>query len=138
MNKITITGRLGRDSELRSLPEGKTVLAFAVSDDVGFGNKKKTQWFNCSIFDKRGQALEAHLKKGQQVTVFGSLDLREWTDKDGAKRVTPEIRIDDIALNGGQQSAAPTPAPAPAAKPAPAPKASPKSFDDFDDCDIPF
>lgn len=138
MNKITITGRLGRDSELRSLPDGSPILAFAVADDVGFGDKKKTQWFNCSIFGKRGQALEAHLKKGQQVTAFGSLDLREWTDKDGAKRVTPEIRIDDIALTGDRQSTTPAPAPNPVARPASAPKVSPKSFDDFDDCDIPF
>lgn len=137
MNKITITGRLGRDSELRSLPDGSPILAFSVADDVGFGDKKKTQWFNCSIFGKCGQSLESHLKKGQQVTVFGSLDLREWIDKDGAKRVTPEVRIDDIALTFGQQSVTPAPASTPTPKPATAPKASPKSFNYFDD-DIPF
>jgi single-strand DNA-binding protein len=133
MNKITITGRLGRDSELRALPNGDPVLSFAVADDVGFGDKKRTQWFNCSIFGKRAQALGAYLKKGQQLTVFGSLELREWVDRDGAKRITPEIRVDEVALSGGAPAQQSTPAPQP--KPASAPP--PKSFDDFED-DIPF
>jgi single-strand DNA-binding protein len=128
MNKITITGRLGRDSELRALPNGDPVLSFAVADDVGFGEKKRTQWFSCALFGKRAQALSAYLKKGQQIVVFGSLDLREWNDKEGQKRITPEVRVDEVVLGGRPEStkAAPTPVPS-----------EQNSFSDFED-DIPF
>ncbi|WP_046352691.1 single-stranded DNA-binding protein [Janthinobacterium sp. B9-8] len=132
MNKITITGRLGRDSELRALPNGDPVLSFAVADDVGFGEKKHTQWFSCALFGKRAQALAAYLKKGQQIVVFGSLDLREWNDKEGQKRTTPEVRVDEVVLGSRPESTKPAAAPSPT----PAPSEQ-NSFSDFED-DIPF
>jgi single-strand DNA-binding protein len=103
MNKITVTGRLAAEAEVRYLPDGKAICNFRVASDVGFGEKKSTNWFNCAIFGKRGEALSQFLTKGQQVTVFGTLSLREWTNKDGAKQVSPDIAVDEIELQGGKQ-----------------------------------
>lgn len=104
MNKITATGRLAADSELRFTPGGDPILNFRLASDVGYGDKKSTNWFACSIFGKRGEALQQHLLKGQQVTVFGTLTLREWS-KDGAKMISPDIRIDEVELQGGAKPA---------------------------------
>lgn len=104
MNKITATGRLAADSELRFTPGGDAILNFRLASDVGFGDKKSTNWFACSLFGKRGEALKPHLLKGQQVTVFGSLTLREWSNKDGVKQLSPDIRIDEVELQGGTKS----------------------------------
>ena len=107
MNKISAVGRLAADAETRFLPNGDALCSFRVASDVGYGDKKTTNWFTCTIFGKRGEALAPHLTKGQQVTVFGTLTLREWNDKDGAKRMSPEIRVDEIALQGGKREGAP-------------------------------
>lgn len=107
MNKITATGRLAADSELRFTPGGDAILNFRLASDVGYGDKKTTNWFACTVFGKRGEALQQHLLKGQQVTVFGTLALREWNNKDGTKQLSPDIRIDEIELQGGKTGGAP-------------------------------
>jgi single-strand DNA-binding protein len=103
MNKIAATGRVVADAELRFTPAGDPIANFRLASDVGFGEKKTTNWFNCQIWGKRGEALAPHLTKGQQLTVFGQLTLREWTNKEGVKAISPDIRIDEVELQGGKQ-----------------------------------
>lgn len=109
MNKITATGRLAADAEVRFTPGGDAICNFRLASDVGFGDKKTTNWFACQIWGKRGEALAPHLSKGQQVTVFGTLTLREWENKDKVKQLSPDVRVDEIELQGGkrEESAAP-------------------------------
>ena len=135
MNNLTITGTIGRDMEQRAMPNGDPVGTFSVADSQG--REKPTIWWNCQLFGKRVSALAPYLLKGQQVTVAGTVTEREWTDKEGGKRKQMEIRVSDLALQGGkrEQAADPAPRPAPQAAPAPA-----QSFaGDFeDDGSIPF
>lgn len=146
MNNITVAGQLGKDSESRFLPDGTAVTSFSVADSQG--RDKPTIWWNCSLFGKRGEALGQYLTKGQAVTVSGTITEREWTDKDGNKRKSMDIRVADVALQGSKRESGATegyqggtgqrdtPVPKgyqgerPAAKPAP-------NFSDMDD-DIPF
>lgn len=132
MNSLTITGNLGKDSEMRNLPDGTSVLTFSVADNQG--KDKPSIWWNCALFGKRADALAQYLTKGQQVTVVGNVTEREWTDKDGAKRKSMDVRVGDVALQGGkpQQSEPSRPAAATAKKPV-----AHSSFDDIDS-DIPF
>jgi len=108
MNKIAATGRVVADAELRFTPGGDPIANFRLASDVGFGDKKTTNWFSCQIWGKRGEALAPHLTKGQQVTVFGQLTLREWKNGEGVKQLSPDIRIDEIELQGGKQQTAAT------------------------------
>lgn len=102
-NSITAAGRLTADSEIRYTNSGEPVLGFTVASDVGFGDKKVTNFFRCTIWGKRGESLVQHLKKGQQVTIFGLLSLREF-ESNGVKRLSPDVRVNEIALQGGKQS----------------------------------
>lgn len=129
MNKITATGRIVADAEVRFTPGGDAIANFRLASDVGYGDKKTTNWFNCQVWGKRGEALAPHLTKGQQVTVFGTLQLREWTNKDGAKQLSPDVRIDEIELQGGKRDDS-----APAGKA----KQQLSTPDNFVDTDIPF
>lgn len=104
MNKITATGRLAADAEMRYTPGGDPILNFRIGSDIGYGANKTTNWFACSIFGKRAEGLAPHLMKGQQVTVFGSLTLREWTNKEGIKQISPDIRVDEVVLMGGKSA----------------------------------
>ncbi len=103
MNSITFDGRIAADAELRYTPGGEPILGFRVASDIGYGDKKTTNWFACTIWGKRGEALQQYLAKGQQVTVYGQLTLREWTDKDGNKRLSPDVRVAEISLQGGKR-----------------------------------
>ncbi len=128
MNNITIAGQLGRDAETRYLPDGTAVASFSVADSQG--REKPTIWWRCSLFGKRAESLVPYLVKGQSVAVSGTVTEREY-QKDGVPTKAMEIRVADVALQGGKREASD---PASAPRKAPAPAAAPAGgFDDSDD-----
>jgi single-strand DNA-binding protein len=127
MNSITIVGGLGRDAELKYLNNGDPICNFSVADSQG--RDKGTIWWNCTLFGKRGEALAQYLTKGQSVTVVGSVTEREWQDKEGNKRKSMDVRVSEIALQGGRRDAEPQEERRAAPKPAPV---------EMDDQDLPF
>ena len=135
MNVISIAGQLGKDAEVRYLTNGDPVASFSVADSQG--KDKPTIWWRCSLFGKRAESLAPYLLKGQAVTVSGNVTEREY-QKDGETKRATEIRVQDVALQGGKRehSDAPRSAPAPA-KPAPKASGGVTGFEDMDD-DIPF
>lgn len=122
MNVITVAGSLGRDAELKYLANGDAVTTFSVADSAG--RDKPTIWWSCQLFGKRAESLSQYLKKGQAVTVSGSVSERGWTDKDGNTKKAMNVRVNEVALMGGRREE----------------EAKPKRRDDFDDEDssIPF
>lgn len=130
MNSLTIAGQLGKDAEVRFLPNGDPVASFSVADSQG--KDKPTIWWNCSLFGKRAESLAQYLVKGQSVTVTGSVTEREWQDKEGMKRKSMDVRVNDVALQGGRKDDS-----APAQQQRPAQRQAPKD-DGFGDQDIPF
>ena len=135
MNKISAAGRVVADAEVRFTKFGDPIASFRLASDVGFGDNKTTNWFNCQIWGKRAESLAPHLTKGSQVTVFGTLKLREWEDKEGQKKLSPDISVDELAFQGGKRDSESTPS----QKPANSSKSAPKNsgFDDIDG-EIPF
>lgn len=98
MINVTVAGRLGKDSELRQAGNSQ-VLGFSLAGDTGFGDKKQSHWFNCSLWGNQGAALQQYLLKGQQVTVIGEYSEREYEGK-----AYKELRVNSIELQGGGQS----------------------------------
>ena len=129
MNSISIAGQLGRDAELRHLPNGDPVLQFSVADSQG--REKPTIWWSASLFGKRAEALQQYLTKGQSVTVVGTVTQRSYTDKQGIEKTVMDVRVGEIALQGGKRDAE-----RPAAKPA-AKQAGGSGMDDLES-DCPF
>ncbi len=138
MNNITVAGQLGRDAEIRYLPDGSAVANFSVADSQG--RDKPTIWWNCSLFGKRAESLSPYLTKGQAVTVSGSITEREY-QKDGATHKAMDLRVSDVALQGGRRDEAPAPMRNPsqdAAKARQLPPQRPAPADFDDGSDIPF
>jgi single-strand DNA-binding protein len=133
MNVISISGNVTKDGELRALQSGETVLQFSVADNM-IGKDKGAIFWNCSMWGKRGESLADFIRRGQPVTVNGSVSERSYTDKDGNQRKAMEVRVNDIALQGGKPTQDERPAQKPAPKPAPKQSAG---FEDMDD-EIPF
>jgi single-strand DNA-binding protein len=137
MNNITVAGQLGRDAEIRHMPNGDPVASFSVADSQG--KDKPPIWWNASLFGKRAESLAPYLVKGQAVTITGTVTEREWTDKDGQKRKSMDVRVNDVALQGGKREGT-TPVKTPDGQTAHMPRttaAAGSGFDDMDD-DIPF
>lgn len=153
VNKVILVGRLGKDPEVRYLPDGGAVcnITLATSEtwkDKTSGEKQeKTEWHRVTFYRKLAEIAGEYLKKGREVYVEGRLETRKWTDKEGKDRYTTEIIANEMqmlgsrpsggseAMESGPKAAAAQPAGG-GAKPA-AKKSGGASFDDMDD-DIPF
>lgn len=84
MNRITITGRLTRDPELRPLPSGDPVCKLRLAVD-GMAPGRETGYVDVSTFGKPGEAAARVLTKGYLVAVDGRLEYSTW-EKDGQTR----------------------------------------------------
>ncbi len=161
VNKVILVGNLGRDPEVRYMPNGEAVANFSIATTDNWKDKsgvkqEKTEWHNIVMYRRLAEIAGEYLKKGRPVYVEGRLQTRKW-EKDGVTRYTTEIVADQMQMLGsgrdggsasydgdmGQGSGsdefnqAPPRAntssqQAPAGKPA-----GGSNFDDFDD-DIPF
>ena len=104
MNKIIVSGGLGRDAELKTLPSGKYVLEFSIAVNSGYGDNKKTYWWKAKLFGDRAAKLAEYFVKGTKLLVEGVPELREYEAKDGSgKRISPEIFVTDFEFMGGKK-----------------------------------
>lgn len=103
MNVWTFTGRLGADAELRTTQSGEKVLGFRVANDVGFGDRKTTNWVECSLWGRRGEAIAQYMTKGKQVCVSGELSLREFQKRDGTMGAGLSVRVNEVDFMGGRE-----------------------------------
>ena len=132
MNNITVCGNIAKTAELRTIPQGDQVAQFSVADNQ-IGKDKQAIFWNCSLFGKRAASLVDYLQKGTAVTVVGQVTQREYVNKDGQTVKAMEIRVSDIALQGGKRDEASRQA-APQRQQAQKPQGS--GFDDMQD-DLP-
>jgi len=100
-NKIQIIGYLGRDPETRYLPDGTAVCNFSMATterrkDMTGEPRDLTTWFRVTLWGRQAELANEYLKKGARVFIDGRLTLNEYTDKEGAKRTTAEVRASDI------------------------------------------
>ena len=137
MNSITIAGNVGKNPEIRQLQSGDSVLQFSVADNWQEKGEKKTAWYSCSIWGERAIKLQPHIRQGEKITVCGQLRPREYTDKQGLMRMSFDVRVTDVALQGAKETGD-----KPADKPAEKDKAESWKAGaapaDFSDEDIPF
>ena len=137
MNSWNFTGNLGRDCDTRHTAAGDAVVSFSIGVKAGFGDKATTTWANCAMFGKRGEAVAQYLKKGTLVGIVGEVNLREYQDKEGQKRYSLDVRVNDLTLLGGKSDRSESAPSQPKQAPRNAQGAPKTSFDGMDD-DIPF
>ncbi len=102
INVITVSGNLGKDCEQRWTPAGKAVASFSLPVKQGYGEHERTSWVICKMFGAKAEKLPEHLKKGMKVTITGEFVMEEWTDREGNKRSTPVIIVNQLDFGGNQ------------------------------------
>lgn len=96
MKSITIAGNVGKDAVIRTAQNGDKVTGWPVAVEERNGQGKRTIWFDCTLWGKRGEALANYLTKGTRVAVAGELSTRE---HDGKTYLT--VRANEVTLMGG-------------------------------------
>ena len=149
LNKITLSGNLGADAELRYTKGGAPVVScsLAVNERVQNGDGEwgdYTNWVDCCMFGKRAESLAPWLQKGAKISLLGHIRTHSY-ERDGQRIKRWEVRVDDVELMQYKRDAQ-SPASANAAAPglamatgdpspvAPAQPAAPDLYDD----DVPF
>ena len=102
MNSITIAGRVGRDSELRTTSSGTSVASFPVASSRKYNGEETTTWFECTLWGKQAEVLSQYIKKGGIVTVSGRCDLDVFQKNDGTTGAKIKVNVNDVALQGGK------------------------------------
>jgi single-strand DNA-binding protein len=98
--------RLGRDASIRYTQGGDAVAGLAMAYDIGFGDKKRTQWIDGTLWGKRAESLAPYLTKGTQiVATMDDVELEQFHKKDGTTGAKLKCRIADLSLVSGQQQA---------------------------------
>ena len=144
VNKVILVGNLGKDPEIRYMPNGNAVANLTLATTESWKDKQtgdqqeKTEWHRIVMFKRLAEIAGEYLKKGSQVYIEGKLQTRKWQDNSGNDRYTTEIVANDMQMlggrGGGSAGFSADSAPAPAAKAPAAAAAGPGEFDD----DIPF
>lgn len=105
LNSIIIMGRLTADPELRSTSSGLSVSSFTVAVDRNYvrsGEEKKTDFINVVAWRQQADFVSKYFRKGSMIAVQGSLQTRNYEDKNGNKRVAYEIVADQISFCGSK------------------------------------
>ena len=144
LNHIVIMGRLTRDPELRRTGSGTAVTSFTVTVDRDFASKdsgeKETDFIDCVAWRQTGEFVSKYFRKGSMAVVSGRLQIRSWNDKDGNKRRSAEVLVDNCYFGeskNGTQSSTPAYTGGMPGVPAAAPANDFAVLDD-DDAQLPF
>lgn len=99
LNHITAAGRLTKDPELRRTQNGVAVASFTIACDRDIkdaSGNKQTDFIECVAWRNTAEFVDKYLTRGRMAIVSGRLQMREWTDKSGAKRKTAEILVENV------------------------------------------
>ena len=160
LNRVTLLGNLGKDPDVRYIPDGTAVVTVSLAtsetwkDKATGERKEQTEWHRLVLFRRLAEIAGQSLKKGSQIYATGRIQTRKWIDSTGIERYTTEIVVNEMQMLGKREgktesSHTSTPAPQPARtgsrtapraqapQPDPSPAAAGAGGPDFDD-DIPF
>ncbi|HUP49899.1 MAG TPA: single-stranded DNA-binding protein [Thermoanaerobaculia bacterium] len=104
INKVILVGRLGKDPEVRSTPNGTNLAKFTMATDERFtdrnGEKQtRTEWHNIVAWGRLGEICGQYLRKGKLVYIEGRIQTDSWDDKEsGQKRYRTEIVANEMTM----------------------------------------
>ena len=110
LNKVILIGNLGRDPEVRYMPNGEAVCNFSIATSETWNDRQtgqrqeRTEWHNITLYRRLAEVAGQYLKKGSQVYIEGRIQRRKYTSKDGIERTAYDIIGSEMKMLGGRQS----------------------------------
>lgn len=107
LNKVILIGRLGRDPEVRYMPNGEAVCNFSVATSETWNDRngqrvERTEWHNITMYRKLAEIAGQYLKKGGLVYLEGKIQSRKYQGKDGIERTAYDIVANEMKMLGGR------------------------------------
>lgn len=104
-NNVRLIGHLGQNPDVKDLNGGKKMAKFSLATSESYRDDKgdrisETQWHNLIAWGKTAEIASKFLSKGREVAIEGKLSSRSYTDKEGNKRYTTEVVVNEILLIG--------------------------------------
>lgn len=112
INRVTISGNLTRDADLRSTQGGMAIMGFGVAVNDRRKNQQTGEWENypnfvdCTMFGTRAEKLQPYMTKGTKVAIEGKLRYSSW-EHEGQRRSKLEVIVDEIEFMSSRQQDAP-------------------------------
>jgi single-strand DNA-binding protein len=138
LNCAIIMGRLTADPELRTTSSGISVTSFSVAVDRSYqkaGTERQTDFINVVAWRQTAEFISRYFHKGSMIAVQGSIQTRNYEDRNGNKRTAVEIVADNVSFCGSKAESGTGAAPVAQATPA-APAFSTAGADDFSSMDV--
>ncbi len=109
VNKVTLIGHLGRDPDLRRLPDGTAVANVSVATNETFKDREgqwreEVEWHDVVLWRRLAESAEQQLRKGMLVYVEGKLAYKTWQDKEGLTRKTVEVVVGSLRILKGREA----------------------------------
>ena len=113
LNKVMLIGNVGNDPEVRAISSGARVAQFNLAttrswNGPGGDKQEKTEWHRCVLWNNRASGggladvVERYVRKGDRVYIEGSIEYRQWQDREGQTRYTTEIRVREMIMLGSR------------------------------------
>lgn len=103
LNHIVIMGRLTKDPELRYTQSQTPVASFTLAVDRDYGQDKQTDFFDCIAWRKTGEFVSKYFTKGSMAVVSGTMQSRDWEDKNGTKRRSWEVNAQSVYFGSSKK-----------------------------------
>ena len=98
MNQVWLNGRLAADPEKGTSAQGVDYATFTVAMDKRVGDAKETIFLDCCAFRKTSTFVAQYFKKGDAINVVGSVNVRNWEDRNGLKHRKYEILVNQVGF----------------------------------------
>ena len=104
MNKAILMGRLTRDPEMRTTPQGTSVCSFSIAVNRRFSREGQQQadFINCVAWRQQAEFICKYFSKGSMIAVVGSIQTRTWDGQDGKKQYATEVVVDEAHFTGSK------------------------------------
>ncbi|MES2566450.1 MAG: single-stranded DNA-binding protein [Bacteroidota bacterium] len=107
-NRVQLIGNLGTAPELKNLEGGKKMVRLVIATNETYKNQKgekvtETAWHNVTAWGSQAEFAAKYLEKGTEIAIEGKLKNNNYTDKDGVKRYTTDIVVNEFTMIGNKK-----------------------------------
>lgn len=110
MNIVALTGRITHDLEVKSSTAGNSVLRFCIAVDRNYqakGQERATDFVDCIAWRSTAEFIGRNFKKGQMIALTGEIQTSNY-EKDGQKRKSVDVVVNQVSFCGDKSSAQPS------------------------------